>query len=97
MAELMLEKWSGSVSVVTIGATEENGGSRSKVVSIGGQKALPFLFAEGNLPYKPVIAFEVWDVAPADWPKELIKVYNDVFNDPLAWAEKCVKDITDCP
>jgi len=88
----MLEKWSGAVSVVNIGATKEEGGTRSRVIKVGGQATLPFLFPEGALPHKPVIAFEIWDIAPSDWPQELAKSYSDVFQDPLAWAEKCVKD-----
>ncbi|HTY45664.1 MAG TPA: acetyl-CoA decarbonylase/synthase complex subunit delta [Patescibacteria group bacterium] len=79
--ELMLEKWSGTVNVVTIGA-----------VKVGGQKALPFLFPEGASPYPPVIAFEVWDSAPSDWPEGLAAQYSPVFADPVAWAQKCVKD-----
>ncbi len=86
------EKWQQAVSVVNIGATKEEGGSRSGVVKIGGQSTLPFLFPEGNLPYKPVIAFEVWDIAPAEWPQELNKSYRDCFSDTLAWAQMCVRE-----
>jgi len=89
---LMLEKWPGIVSVVNIGATKEEGGTRSNTVKVGGQATLPFLFQEGVIPCKPVIAYEVWDIAPADWPQELTKSYTDVFSDPLAWAEKCVQE-----
>jgi len=91
-AELMLEKWSGEVSVVTIGATKAEGGTRSQSVKIGGQKTLPFLFAEGAIPNKPVVALEIADVPPQDWPEELTKAYGVSLKDPLAWAEKCVKD-----
>lgn len=90
--ELMLEKWSGAISVVSIGATKEEGGTRNKVIQVGGEKTLPFLFREGAIPHKPVIAFEIWDIAPNDWPDELNKNYKDVFPDPLAWADKCVRE-----
>jgi len=90
--ELMLEKWSGAVSVVNIGATKAEGGTRSKVIQAGGQATLPFLFQEGVIPHKPVIAYEIWDIAPADWPQELNKSYGNIFADPLAWAQKCVKE-----
>ncbi len=89
--ELMLEKYSGTVNVVNIGATKEEGGSRAHPLKIGGQTGLPFLSAEGSLPNRPQISFEIWDSAPQDWPQELIRPYSDVFKDPLAWAEKCVK------
>ncbi len=90
--QLMLEKWSGQVSVVTIGATKEEGGSRSHVIKIGGEHSLPFLFGEGAIPNKPQVAFEIWDIIPVDWPQELTKSYGDVMNDPLVWAQKCVKE-----
>lgn len=90
--ELMKEKWAGSVSVVEIGATKEEGGTRNKTIKIGGQKTLPFLFKEADIPYKPVIAYEIWDTAPVDWPKSLTDAYKDTLHDPYAWAEKCVKE-----
>lgn len=90
--ELMLEKWSGQVSVVTIGATKDEGGSRSHVIKIGGEQGLPFLFNEGAMPNKPQIAYEIWDITPSDWPQELTKTYGDSLKDPLEWAQKCVKE-----
>ncbi len=91
MAEVMIEKWSGSVSTVTIGATREQGGTRSAAVQVGGQKTLPFLFPEGDLPHKPVIAWEVWDVPPQEWPQTLTAEYGRVLQDPLEWAATCVE------
>ncbi|MCK9603876.1 MAG: acetyl-CoA decarbonylase/synthase complex subunit delta [Candidatus Omnitrophica bacterium] len=76
-SELILEKWSGQVSVVTIGATKDEGGTRSQAIKIGGEATLPFLFAEGVIPHKPVVAFEILDNAP---------------DDPLLLAEKYVKE-----
>lgn len=90
--ELMLEKWSGAVSVVNIGSTKEEGGTRAHVIKVGGQATLPFLFEEAEISHPPVIAFEIWDIAPIDWPQELTRTWEDVFKDPLAWAEKCVKE-----
>jgi len=79
--ELVIEKWSNIVSVVEIGATRSEGGSRSKVIRVGGEVTLPCLFREGAIPDKPVIAFEVWDTAPSDWP-----------DGPVSWAEKYLKE-----
>lgn len=90
--EPVLEKWSGGVSVVNLGATKEEGGTRSKSIKVGGQKALPFLFKEGALPHKPITVFEIYDVAPLDWPEGLTKAYQGVLGNPLEWADKCVKD-----
>ena len=90
--QLMLEKWSGAVATVSIGATKEEGGTRSKVIKVGGQATLPLLFSEGAIPHKPVIAFEIWDIAPSDWPLELSKSLGGVLNDSLAWAQKGIKE-----
>jgi len=90
--ELMLEKWSGVVARVQIGATKEEGGSRSNVVKVGGQATLPFLFAEAAIPQKPVIAFEIWDIPPQEWPEELSRCYGGSLKDPLLWAKKCVEE-----
>jgi len=92
MVEEIKEKWSGEVAIVNIGATKDEGGSRAEVIKVGGQKTLSFLFKEAQIPYKPVIAFEIWDIQPSDWPEELVKPYKEVLSDPLLWAEKCVKD-----
>ena len=90
--ELMTEKWTGKIHEVSIGALKSEGGSRPNVVTVGGQSTLPFLFPEGSIPHKPVIAYEIWDVPPDDWPEALNKEFKSVYNDPLAWAEKCVKE-----
>lgn len=90
--EVMLEKWSGEVSVVNIGATKSEGGTRCATIKVGGQRTLPFLFKEAIIPYSPVIAFEIWDIQPADWPDELASIYGSALKDPLSWAKMCVED-----
>lgn len=90
--QLALEKWPGIISTVTIGAKKEEGGSRSNAVHIGGQNSLPLLFKEGQLPNKPKIAFEIWDIAPDDWADELMAAYGKAINDPFAWADKCINE-----
>lgn len=92
MAEVMLEKWSGKVSEVIIGAGKSEGGTRRHQIKIGGEATLPALFAEGSLPNKPALAFEISDIAPDDWPQELSGVYGKLLKDPLAWAQKCVDE-----
>jgi len=90
--QLVLEKWPGLISTVTLGAKKEEGGSRAATVKIGGENTLPILFNEGSIPNKPAIAFEVWDVPPEDWPEELAGAYGKVLSDPFAWADKCVNE-----
>jgi acetyl-CoA decarbonylase/synthase complex subunit delta len=80
------------ISTITIGATKEEGGSRSYNIKIGGEESLPCLFKEGAIPNKPRIAFEIWDVPPVDWPIGLSREYGEALNDPFLWAEKCVKE-----
>ena len=91
MAQPALEKWQGQVATLKLGASKEEGGSRLGVIKIGGQQTLPFLFNEGSIPNRPQIAFEIWDIMPVDWPQELLKTYGEVLNDPLAWAQTCVR------
>ncbi|MFH0918131.1 MAG: acetyl-CoA decarbonylase/synthase complex subunit delta [Candidatus Omnitrophota bacterium] len=89
---LVLEKWPGVISTVIIGAKKEAGGSRSEIVTIGGQTAMPLLFKEGVIPNPPKIAFEIWDIAPVDFDEELTATYGAAINDPLAWAQICVNE-----
>lgn len=91
MAELMFEKWQQSVSEITIGATKQEGGTRSQTIKIGGQSTLPFLHPEGAIPNNPVIAYEIWDCVPQDWPEELNKYYKNYTGDTLDWAQMCVE------
>ncbi|MCM8799315.1 MAG: acetyl-CoA decarbonylase/synthase complex subunit delta [Candidatus Omnitrophica bacterium] len=88
MIKEYLENWTGLVNTVKIGATPQEGGTRRKTITVGGEKTLAFLFKEGHLPNKPVIAYEIWDIKPIDWPEELTNYYSDVWSDPLDWAEK---------
>ena len=90
--QLALEKWTGVISALTIGAKKEDGGSRGNTVRIGGQNSLPLLFKEGNIPNRPASAFEIWDIPPFDWPEDLTSAYGKVLNDPFAWADKCVNE-----
>ncbi|MBE0477904.1 acetyl-CoA decarbonylase/synthase complex subunit delta [Candidatus Aerophobetes bacterium] len=86
------QKWPNPINEVTIGATKEEGGTRSHTITVGGANSLPFLYFEGELPHPPVIALEVWDVAPKDWPEELAKYFSDVWDDAGKWAKKCVDE-----
>lgn len=85
----LLEKWTSSVNEVTIGATASEGGTRSKCIKLGNQNTLPFLFEEGTIPNKPVIAMEVLDMVPSEWPPTLTEPFKDVVDNPAKWAKKC--------
>ncbi len=64
-------------------------GKESNQVVVGGEATLPFHFFEGEMPRRPVIAMEVYDIAPDNWPGAVLKPFKDVLNDPVAWAKKC--------
>jgi len=90
--EVSREKYAGKVMEVTLGATSEQGGTRSHIVTIGGSDALPFHFFEGHFPHRPVIAMEVFDKKPAKYPEPLLEYYGDVIDRPGNMALKCVKE-----
>lgn len=61
-------------------------------ISVGGEAALPFYSFEGEIPNKPIIAIEVYDTKPSDWPQVVSKYYSDVFDDPVKWAQKSISE-----
>jgi acetyl-CoA decarbonylase/synthase complex subunit delta len=87
--EIPVEKWSGAVRLVTLGATGD-GGTRTSTVTVGGETTLPFLHFEGQIPNAPVVAAEVVDMHPADWSPALLEALGDDTRDPAAWARKMV-------
>ncbi|MBI4826551.1 MAG: acetyl-CoA decarbonylase/synthase complex subunit delta [Nitrospirae bacterium] len=64
-------------------------GKDDKAVTIGGETSLPFLSFEGEVPNRPVIAYEIQDIAPDDWPDTVKDAYKDVSGDPVTWAKYC--------
>ncbi|NUQ39609.1 MAG: acetyl-CoA decarbonylase/synthase complex subunit delta [Caldilineales bacterium] len=85
--EIAVEKWSGKVKEIALGAAAAEGGSRGAVVKIGGQTAMPFMFMDGELPNAPVIAVEIADRRPDGWSELLYQAWGDVLDDPAAWAK----------
>ncbi|MDH7499024.1 MAG: acetyl-CoA decarbonylase/synthase complex subunit delta [candidate division NC10 bacterium] len=86
------EKWTSRINTVTLGATKEQGGTRSRTVTVGGETTLPFLTFEGEMPHRPVVAGLVVDVVPDTWPEVLKKAIGDEVNSPAEWAAKCVEE-----
>lgn len=62
---------------------------KDKIARLGGETALPMHFFEGDFPNKPLIAFEIQDTKPEDYPQELAKIYSSVWDDPIRWARFC--------
>ncbi len=82
--EIPKTAYSGKIKEVTLGKGR-------KAITVGGETAYPFYFFEGRMPDLPRIAMEVYDMPPQDWPPTALEPFQDVLNDPAAWAQKCVK------
>jgi acetyl-CoA decarbonylase/synthase complex subunit delta len=85
--EIPKENWAGSVRVVTLGATADEGGTRSHTVTVGGETALPYLHFEGEIPHRPILALEIRDRKPDNWSPLLLQVWGKAMDDPGAWAK----------
>ena len=83
--EIFKESYTGSIKEITLGKGD-------KAVTVGGENCYPFYNFEGEVPHKPVIAMEVWDMEPDDWPEAAVSYFKDVISDPAAWAKKCVDE-----
>jgi acetyl-CoA decarbonylase/synthase complex subunit delta len=84
--EIPKQKYSGTIKTVTIG-------KGAKAITLGGETSYPFYVFEGVMPNKPRIAMEVWDKDPVeDWAAPVYATIKDVAKDPVAWAQKCIKE-----
>jgi acetyl-CoA decarbonylase/synthase complex subunit delta len=90
--EIPIDKWPGTVRTITIGATAADGGTRTRSVTVGGEKSMPFLQFEAEMPYSPVVAIEIRDRRPDDWSPILLEVWKEVIDDPAKWA-KAAEDL----
>ncbi|PIU29227.1 MAG: acetyl-CoA decarbonylase/synthase complex subunit delta [Candidatus Hydromicrobium americanum] len=77
--------YTGKINVLKL--SKDNTG-----IKVGGEAALPFYSFEGEIPNKPIIAIEVYDTKPSDWPQVVSKYYSDVFDDPVKWAKKSISE-----
>jgi acetyl-CoA decarbonylase/synthase complex subunit delta len=83
--EIVKESYAGSIKPITIGKGD-------KAITVGGENSYPFYQFEGDMPNKPKIAMEIWDMEPTEWPEAAKSHFSDVFSDPAAWAKKCVDE-----
>jgi acetyl-CoA decarbonylase/synthase complex subunit delta len=84
--EIPKDTWPGAVRTVTIGALPANGGSRARVITVGGQKAMPYLHFEAATPNLPVVAIEIKDRRPDDWSPLLLQTWGAAAGNPADWA-----------
>ncbi len=80
-----------AVRRVRIGNTAAEGGTRAFSIEVGGESCLPFLHMEGEMPRRPVIAWEIPDIRPDDWVETVREPYAAVLDDPAAWARLVVE------
>ncbi len=84
--EIPKQVYSGTIKTVTIG-------KGAKAITLGGETSYPFYVFEGAMPHKPCIAMEVWDKDPGEeWAAPAYEAIKDVAKDPVAWAQKCIKE-----
>ncbi len=83
--EAVKESFSGGVFPVRIGKEKEE--------VFGGENTLPFHKFEGEVPNRPLIAYEIQDVAPEEWPETVRTVYEGVSEDPVKWARHCEEEL----
>jgi acetyl-CoA decarbonylase/synthase complex subunit delta len=83
--EIPKTAYSGKIKEIKLGKGE-------KAVTVGGETAYPFYLFEGQMPNLPKIAMEVYDIPPEEWPEAASEPFAGVTNDPVTWAQKCIKD-----
>jgi len=84
------EKCEVPVNTVTLGS-KTNGGTRGKVYQIGGATCMPFHLWEGEMPNRPLVAMEVFDVVSEKYPPVFRQIYGDLLADPVKMAKVCVE------
>ncbi|MFO7964382.1 MAG: acetyl-CoA decarbonylase/synthase complex subunit delta [Desulfobacterales bacterium] len=82
--EFFKESYNGKIKEISLGKGDS-------AVVVGGESCYPFYQFEGEMPNKPKIAMEVWDMEPEEWPESARINFEDVISDPAAWAKKCVE------
>jgi acetyl-CoA decarbonylase/synthase complex subunit delta len=83
--EIPKTAYSGKIRVTKLG-------SGDKAVTVGGETAYPFYLFEGEMPNLPKIAMEIYDMPPEEWPEAALEPFQGATDDPVTWAQKCIKD-----
>ncbi len=79
------DEYSGRINTVILGKDKSE-------TKIGGEGSLPFYFFEGDIPNKPIVAMDVYDEQPDNWPDYIYSYYEDVSKNPVDWAKKCINE-----
>jgi acetyl-CoA synthase len=89
--EITQEACEEPVWTVTLGAGPDQGGSRGVTRTVGGATCMPFHLWEGEMPHRPLVALEVFDVVSEKLPPSLREIYGDLLEDPPEMARTCVE------
>jgi acetyl-CoA synthase len=85
------EKYQIPVWQVKLGATKAEGGTRGRTYTIGSASCMPFHLWEGEMPNRPLIAMEVFDVVSEKYPAILRNYFGELLHDPAKMAKMCVE------
>ncbi len=77
--------YAGKIKTIPIGDPAKN-------IKVGGDEAYSFHSFEGAFPHAPLIAMDVLDAPPEDCAAAIKEQFESVWNDPVAWAQKCVNE-----
>ena len=83
-----VSNYTGSVSEVTLGPQSGSG----PTVTVGGAANTACAGTESERGRRPVIAMDVLDTAPDDWPDALKSCFSSVIEKPAEWARQCVEE-----
>jgi acetyl-CoA decarbonylase/synthase complex subunit delta len=83
--EIPKVSYTGKIKAIPIG-------NPAKKILVGGDEAYPFYGFEGAFPNPPRIAMDVPDTPPEECAATIRETFSDVWNDPAAWARKCVRE-----
>jgi acetyl-CoA decarbonylase/synthase complex subunit delta len=86
------ESFAGQVNRITLGAAKADGGTRTSTIIVGGARNVTYGGSIEDRSEKPVIAMDVLDAKPEDWPDVLVEPYKNVLSSPADWAKKCVEE-----
>ncbi len=67
-------------------------GTGDNTIKVGGTNTMPFQLYEGEMPNKPLIAMDILDSAPDEWPETLARHFEGVMDNPVKWAQKCIDE-----
>jgi len=89
--EMPKEKFQGRIREVAIGATKEQGGTRSRAAVVGGSNGLAFHRFESECPNRPLVVMDVVDTVRMV-QEPLQAMLGPAASQPVEWARRCEKE-----